>query len=199
MLPIKHSRNCLVSKSITVNDFLTEAQEHSKGKVCTKCKEHKSLSEFSKQITGKNGLRPYCKSCAKVDHDNMCRFKVWFSSKKARVKYNGNAEFTIEPTDIPGVRIRETITTDRMGRKHTGWEAVEYLKVCSKWGIELDWDMNGIQYNSPSLDRINPKLGYIPGNVRLVCNSYNMAKLNCPPDEWDVIEKNMARYVLFGE
>ena len=58
--------------------------------------------------------------------------------------------------------------------------------------------MNGLKYNSPSLDRIDPRFGYIPGNVRIVCNSYNMAKGNCPPDEWDVIEKKMARFVLFG-
>jgi len=60
--------------------------------------------------------------------------------------------------------------------------------------------MTGIsQYNSPSLDRKNPTKGYIPGNVRLVCQSYNMAKGNCPPDEWDVIEKKIGRSILFGK
>ena len=52
--------------------------------------------------------------------------------------------------------------------------------------------------NSPSLDRINPDKGYIPGNVRIVCNAYNMAKGNCPPDVWDILEKQIGRAILFG-
>jgi hypothetical protein len=66
------------------------------------------------------------------------------------------------------------------------------------WGIELDWGMNGLNWNSPSLDRIDPTKGYVKGNVRLVCNSYNSAKSNCPPDEWGIIEKKIARNILFG-
>ena len=178
--------------------LITEAHEHQKGKICDTCKEHKSLSEFSKQIDGKNGLRPYCRYCAKVYNDNICRFKKWFTNKKGRVKADG-IEFTIKPEDIPGVKIRETITIDKFNRKYTSWEAIEYPKVCYKWGIELDWGMNGIQYSSPSLDRIDPTKGYVPGNVRLVCNSYNMAKLNCPPDVWDVVEKQIGRTILFGD
>jgi len=180
--------------------LITEAHEHQKGKICDTCKEHKSLSEFSKQIDGKNGLRPYCRYCAKVYNDNICRFKKWFLTKKSHAKVKG-IEFTIEPDDIPGVKIGETITiaSNRGVRKYTSWEAIEYPKVCSKWGIELDWGMNGIQYNSPSLDRIDPTKGYVPGNVRLVCNSYNIAKLNCPPDVWDVVEKQIGRTILFGD
>ena len=187
-----------MSKSITVNDFLTEAHDHQRGKVCTKCKEHKPLSKFSKQKDGKNGIRPYCKSCAKVDHDNMCRFKVWFSSKKARVKYNGNAEFTIEPEDIPGVKIKPVYYNDTLHHRKTGiksWEAIEYSKVCPVLGIELDWGMNGIQPNSPSLDRIDPTKGYIPGNVMIMSTLANRMKQNATPEQL----KQFCRYHLFGE
>ena len=177
---------------ITFDDFKKQSHDHQEGKVCNKCKEHKSLSEFYKR---KSGLVDYkCKSCAKEYKSNKCRFNRWYTNKKANAKVNGK-EFTIKPTDILGVNIRETIT-EAKGRKYTSWEAIEYPKVCSKWGIELDWNMNGIQYNSPSLDRIDNNKGYIPGNVRLVCNSYNSAKSNCPPDEWDVIEKTIAESIF---
>lgn len=33
-------------------------------KTCTKCKEEKVITEYSKQRNGKNGLRAYCKKCA---------------------------------------------------------------------------------------------------------------------------------------
>ena len=178
-------------------DFIKEAQEHQKGKVCIKCKEHKQSSEFSNDKSKKDGLDYKCKSCRKEYNDNRCRFRVWFINKKSHAKADGT-EFTIEPEDILNVKIRETITIDGRGRKHYSWEATEYPKVCSKWGIELDWGMNGLNWNSPSLDRIDPTKGYVKGNVRLVCQSYNGAKSNCPPDKWDVVEKNMARFVLFG-
>jgi hypothetical protein len=178
-------------------ELITEAHEHKKGKVCTKCNKHQPLSEFYKIKNSKDGLTWSCKSCLKKQKDNMCRFKRWWESKKSHAKEKGIV-LTIEPIDIPGVKIGETITIDRRGYKRRSWAAIEYPKVCSKWGIELDWGMNGLQWNSPSLDRIDPTKGYIPGNVILVCNSYNSAKSNCPPDEWDVIEKKMARFVLFG-
>ena len=37
--------------------------------------------------------------------------------------------------------------------------------------------------NSPSLDRINPDLGYIPGNVQVLSNKANMMKSNATPEE----------------
>jgi len=176
-------------------EYIKEVHTHQQGKVCTKCNKHQPLSKFSKG-NYKDGLIYTCKPCNKKYNDNRCRFKLWFTNKKSRVKYEGNAEFTIEPTDIPGVKIREIKT---YFKTVPSWEPTEYPKVCSEWGIKLDWSMNGVsQHNSPSLDRIDPKFGYIPGNVRIVCQSYNMAKGNCPPDEWDIIEKTIGRNILFG-
>jgi hypothetical protein len=177
-------------------------RENLMGKVCTKCKEHKPLSEFYKNRSTSSGLGFECKSCRRKYYVNKCPFKKWFDGIKCRAKNRGIA-YSIKPEDIPGVKIREVITINKnpnqYRKTYKSWEVTEYPKVCSKWGIELNWNMTGIsQYNSPSLDRIDSKLGYIPGNVRLVCQSYNAAKSNCPPNEWDIIEKNMARFVIFG-
>ena len=185
--------------------FIKEAHEHAKGKVCNKCNEHKLLSEFNKNYRAKDGHRYDCRSCQKEWNNSIYGpFKKWFSHQKnkSNKKQNG-IKFTIEPGDIPGVKIRETITIDNRGWKHKSWEAIEYPKVCSKTGIELDWtpvpgQIVGPNWNSPSLDRIEPKFGYIPGNVRIVSMSYNASKGNCPPDKWDVLEKQIARAILFG-
>ena len=165
-------------------------------KRCGTCKEHKPLSEFCKRKTSKDGLNGRCRSCQKKYDDNVCRFKRWFESKKSAAKRRG-IKFTIKPQDIPGVSVREYNIITR--KKSTTWKAEEYPKMCHEWGIELDWGMNGLQYNSPSLDRINPKLGYIPGNVRLVCQSYNGAKSNCPADKWDILEKKIAKSILLRQ
>jgi len=180
---------------MTAEEFIKQAHDHSKGKVCSnlKCKQHnpQPLSEFNIKRDSKDGLEYRCRSCEKEYNDNRGKFKKWFSYRKGGAKVKGK-EFTIEPEDILGVKIRRF----KVRGKWT-WVATQYPKVCSKWGIELDWGMNGVsQYNSPSLDRIDPRFGYIPGNVRLVCQSYNMAKGNCPPDEWDIQEKKIAKNIL---
>ena len=156
-----------------------------KSKVCTKCKEHKPLSEFTKNTSAKDGLKYKCKSCEKVYGDNVCRFKRWFINKKGFCKKEGK-EFTIEPTDIPGVKVRRLKVR---GKRVWIWEAIEYPKICTVFGIELDWGMNGYQPNSPSLDRVNPKLGYIPGNVRIISSEANRMKQNMYLEELKIFEE----------
>jgi hypothetical protein len=173
--------------------LITDAQEHQKGKTCIKCKEHKLLSEFVKDKNRKDGLSYWCKSCSKEYQDNMCRFKRWFEGKRSSAKRDG-VEFTIEPTDIPGVKIREVITIDCNGRKHTSWEATEYPKVCPVFGIDLDWGMNGMNGNCPSLDR-NPNFGYVKGKVKMMSQLANSMKNNATPEQL----KQFSRYFLFGD
>ena len=175
--------------------LITEAHEHQKGKVCTNCKEHLPLSEFHKGGHKRYGGLSYkCKSCTKEYHDNMCRFKSWFISRKAKAKFNG-IEFTLLPTDIPGVKIREVITIDRRGGKHTSWEATEYPKVCPVLGTELSWDMSGRQNESPSLDRIDSTKGYVKGNVMIMSDLANLMKSSATPEQ----KLTEARYYLFGD
>ena len=49
--------------------------------------------------------------------------------------------------------------------------------------MELDWDMNGQQPNSPSLDRVNPKFGYIKGNVIMMSMLANQMKNSATPEQ----------------
>ena len=154
-----------------------------KTKVCNTCKVDKPLNEFhNNRFVKKDGLSYKCKSCEKEYKDNICRFYRWFGSKKARANSPG-IEFSIEPTDIPGVKIGETITISKRGQKYTSWEAIEYPKVCPVLGMKLDWGMNGLTNNSPSLDRVNNKLGYIKGNVMLMSNLANKMKSNATPEQ----------------
>ena len=182
-----------MDNTISTIKFIEEAHDHSKGKVCTVCNIWKPFSEFYKKASGKNGIRPYCKSCSKEYQANICPFKKWFASKNSRTKFAGK-EFTIEPEDIPGVKIK------RFKGEHQRWpemwEAIEYPKVCPVQGIKLGWKAkgNGGQDNSPSLDRIDPTKGYIPGNVMIMSSLANKMKSNSTLEQ----KKIEARYYLFN-
>ena len=164
-----------------------------KTKVCTKCKEHKPLNEFHKSKKYKDGLHYECKSCKKEYDDNMCPFKKWFTKKKSHAKIVG-IEFTILPTDIPGVKI-EWYNSGGRGSRDT-WRAIEYPKVCPVLGIELAWDQSGRMdnhINSPTLDRIDPTKGYIRGNVMMMSKLANQMKSNSTPEQLN----QFCRYHLF--
>ena len=46
--------------------------------------------------------------------------------------------------------------------------------VCEITGTPFDLSP-GRKFNSPSIDRINPKFGYTPENIRIVCHAMNAA------------------------
>lgn len=57
--------------------------------------------------------------------------------------------------------------------------------VCSVTGLPLTWEHDGSSRSNPwapSVDRIDCSHGYVPGNVRVVCVLYNLAR-NSFPDE----------------
>ena len=54
---------------------------------------------------------------------------------------------------------------------------------CPALGIYLRKGKNGGSNHSPSLDRIIPELGYIKGNVQIVCNLANKIMSNATPDQ----------------
>ena len=60
--------------------------------------------------------------------------------------------------------------------------------VCPILKIPICFDAsNTNKHQSPSLDRITPVLGYVPGNVRVVSNRANMLKNNATPEETRLI------------
>ena len=54
---------------------------------------------------------------------------------------------------------------------------------CPILGIELQHNVGGARDNSPSIDRIRPELGYVPGNVVVISSRANRIKNNATIDE----------------
>jgi hypothetical protein len=77
-------------------------------KVCCRCKEEKPVGEFWKQKRTRDGLRSFCKACAKDPHSRRCRgyrsgeplTAISVEGKIARVQLS-NGEFAlIDAEDI---------------------------------------------------------------------------------------------------
>lgn len=61
---------------------------------------------------------------------------------------------------------------------------IEIPELCPVLGIPLAVGVNGkYEPGSPSLDRIIPHLGYIPGNVAVISDRANRLKKDASPDE----------------
>ena len=66
--------------------------------------------------------------------------------------------------------------------------------VCSATGLPLSWEWSGPGKNpwAPSVDRLEPHLGYVESNIRITCWAYNLARSN-----WsDEIVRVLARGVV---
>lgn len=67
----------------------------------------------------------------------------------------------------------------------TPWD-LTYPEYCPVFGIKLQWGQgNGISENSPSLDRLDPNKGYIPGNVQYMSWRANRIKNNATLEEME--------------
>lgn len=66
-------------------------------------------------------------------------------------------------------------------------------KVCPLLEIPLTFD--GARNNTPSIDRIKPELGYVPGNVRIVSFKANRWKNDMSLDDAKMLVKNWHRKI----
>lgn len=61
---------------------------------------------------------------------------------------------------------------------------------CPVLGLSLKRGDYGAKYNSPSIDRIIPGLGYTKGNVRIISYRANWLKNNATPEEIELLYKD---------
>lgn len=149
-------------------------------KKCRKCTSEKPIVEFQKDSRRKDGHTTLCKSCAadysnqwhrdNRDRHNKYLRKRWYKQKakfpnkhlwwlaKRRSREDG-VKFTIKPSDILVPEICPAF------KKKLGFKKGSY----SPW--------------APSLDRIIPKLGYVPGNIVVISHKANTMKSNATLSE----------------
>jgi hypothetical protein len=153
----------------------------SKGRlICRKCKIYKKESEFYKnsKTPGRHFKQSRCKECSdsvkknyvkKVTTNlNLFLRLLWLGCKnrcKNQKKYKIFDEIMITPEYLK-----------ELYRKQESKCFLTGFKMTHQRG-------KGIKNKNISIDRINPKKGYIIGNVRLVCRHVNMMRSNLTDKE----------------
>jgi hypothetical protein len=67
---------------------------------------------------------------------------------------------------------------------------------CRLQGIEICYCNVGLKDNSPSLDRIDPTKGYVPGNVWIISQRANRIKNNATLSELKALVRNLEEEML---
>lgn len=142
---------------------------------CSKCKVEKPVSEFYKDKGSKNGFNCQCKKCRDLYKKNNVEYKaVEYKRIKERhirdprQKILSQAKVRAKEEGIPfSITLDDIIIPNK----------------CPVLNIELKIGNKFNRENSPSLDKIIPKLGYVRGNVCVISHRANRLKGNSTIDE----------------
>lgn len=149
----------------SLQGVLTMAKKASvPGKLCIDCGKTRPLEEFYRRSEGSiDGHRSKCKQCY-----NSGRYPVQrlLTAIKSRAKKSGIL-FSLTPSNIK--------IPDRC----------PVLNMPLRWG----WQHGGRGYrdDSPSIDRLDPELGYVPGNVVVVSHRANRLRSDAAVWELEAI------------
>ena len=153
-------------------------------KKCPQCDETKPVSEFSKNKTQYDGLTTYCKVCHSACEKRFHMGRPFYNSVKG-------AKRRAKVRDIPF-----SLTEEYLESIWTG--------VCPVFQTRLRLPGHGGNERTatkPSLDRLVPDKGYVPGNVIWISLRANQMKNDGTSDdlfrvaEWlQQTEKEIARY-----
>src|SRR3990167_2435290 len=156
-------------------------------KTCTQCKGVKPRTAFRRYWgQSSDGLRPLCKDCQRAYE------KTWRSQHKEQLRTmrekrrekDKDYRWTFRDTNVANYLVSRI--KPRALKRHLPFDLDQHLpelqermnqRTCEMTGIPLVLAKGGRgpQYNSPSLDRIDPKKGYIYTNIQIVCFAINAA------------------------
>lgn len=149
-------------------------------KICYRCKNEKDIESFCRNKRKRDGRATYCKTCDK-EHRDTEEYKSMSSVWKSEYRKNNLPKllFLSAKTRARKKNIECTITESD----------IIVPEKCPVLGINLIIQEKSIGENSPTLDRIDNKLGYIPGNVIVISNRANRLKNDATLDELSLLSK----------
>ena len=163
-------------------------------KICSTCKQMKCSSDFYKDSNNSSGLRSNCKVCQNISRD------LWVQSNQGRL-----AELRKVYLQNPQVKLRRAELSRKWNRDNPekvlltkAKRRAKQLKMpctitlsdiqipekCPALGIQLQINDGKASDNSPTIDRLNSSLGYIPGNIHVISHKANRIKNNSSFEEF---------------
>jgi hypothetical protein len=157
-------------------------------KKCTKCHRTKPIMDFFREKLAADGRRTDCKECSAARrrlHLGQQNLAEKTKRTAARRLKHAVAEREYSRARRERYRAKELIRLahTRAKKKNIPFDLDKYeaqmtvrvdRNVCEMTGIALQRKLPK-EYNSPSLDRIDPSQGYVYDNVRVVCYALNCA------------------------
>lgn len=140
-------------------------------KKCSQCGIVKPSADFHRDRTRVHGIVPWCNGCVHSKNRAILRANPVLYKMKIMI---GNARSRATRDGVPF-----NLTLD--------WLMDTFGKVthCPALGIKIDWENHSgaPAANSPSLDKIDPPLGYVVGNVALISHKANAMKNDVSPKQ----------------
>lgn len=147
------------------------------GKLCTKCGIKKTAIYFHKFKGSKDGLYDWCKPCKK-EYDTLYRQSEKIQGIYKSIEYKQKK--IIYKNTVPEIRL---FSSARARAKNANLEfsiSLEDIIIpenCPLTGEKLNTIIGmGLNWNAPSVDRIDNSKGYIKGNVWIISRLANTMK-----------------------
>ena len=165
--------------------------------VCSKCKKEKKIEDFYKSSTRKCGYESGCKDCRRAAVSSYEKSAQGILTRQVyEQRIRGDLRNALQKAMQEAKRrARKQDVPFNLTIEHLESLVVSHCPITEE---PLDWEKryvtNGhFTKNSPSLDRIIPSLGYVPGNCAFLSHKGNTIKSNGTIEEHSrVVEYMMS-------
>ena len=147
-------------------------------KVCPRCKdkipEGKPPEDFKRDQARVDGLYPYCRECERGYS------RTYIKTEKAKDTRSAWLKSHLEVAMFYNSRDRATKNSLPFAISKTDISIPETCPICHCPLVSGDGKNRS---DSPSLDKWSPALGYVPGNIWVICLRCNLRKGDLSGDE----------------
>ena len=161
---------------------------------CISCGIIKSITEFYKSKNSKDGMRHTCKNCMKLSARNYNRSDEakFMAIERDKNKWRDSPERML----LSNARFRAKKNNIEFSLNR---DDIVIPNVCPVLGIPIIIGSGKVNYNSPSIDRIDSSKGYTKKNSRIISWRANVVKSDASLDELVMILSYMMQKGLSSE
>jgi len=171
-------------------------------KICAKCKKEQSKSDFYKNSCSSSGLDSYCKSCKRIITKEIRERTKDRTSKQRKDRLRTDLLYKKHISEQKKVYYWKDVekrlfyaTRSRCKQRNIPFliskKDIIIPTECPLLKVPFDRD----RY-SPTIDRLVPSLGYIPGNIQVVSKKANTMKNDASFEELYTFCSNMSGYLM---